>query len=210
MLCKHGSAVAETLVCCQHCSSHKGKNPMYLLAGYNLLCVVTSTSTYGLLATCRAHCLPKTTNSPDTMSSVTLPVQHGHSWQVQQTTSKMIKGLERLSREGRLGELGVFSLEKRRLGGGDTRHISMYINTWWAGVKRLRPSLLSGIQGRCNRQQAQIEIQGIPFKYKKKCLFFFFPLRVVKEWNRLSREVAESLSAELVETRWDTVLDSLL
>lgn len=91
---------------------------MYLLAGYNLLCVVTSTSTYGLLATCRAHCLPKTTNSPDTMSSVTLPVQHGHSWQVQQTTSKMIKGLERLSREGRLGELGVFSLEKRRLGGG--------------------------------------------------------------------------------------------
>jgi len=40
--------------------------------------------------------------------------------------NKMMKGLDRLSHEQRLTELGLFRLEKRRLRG----ILSMYINVW--------------------------------------------------------------------------------
>jgi len=45
--------------------------------------------------------------------------------QVQRGTTKKMKGLEHLSYKERLRELGVFSLEKRRL----TEILSSYINT---------------------------------------------------------------------------------
>jgi len=38
----------------------------------------------------------------------------------------------------------------------------------------------------------------------------FFPLRVTEHWNRLPREVVESASLEILKTRLDKILYSLL
>lgn len=52
--------------------------------------------------------------------------------QVQWRDRKMMKGLEKLSYKGRLSELGLLSLQKRRLRG----NLSVCINSWWEGMKR--------------------------------------------------------------------------
>jgi len=54
---------------------------------------------------------------------------------VQQGAAKMMKGLEHLSCEERLRELGLLNLEKKRPGGIS----SMYINTCTEGAKRTEP-----------------------------------------------------------------------
>jgi len=54
---------------------------------------------------------------------------------------------------------------------------------------------------------------GHKLKHRKFCLNTwknFFPLRVMEPWNRLPREVVESPSLEILKTRLDVVLCSLL
>ena len=47
-------------------------------------------------------------------------------------------------------------------------------------------------------------------KFRLNTRKIFFPLRVTEHWSRLSREVVESRSLEILKTRLDKVLCSLL
>lgn len=149
------------VVCYQRSSSNEGQQPIYLLAGCNLVSVITATSEQQRLAwntpvdsLCSSSPCPcmgcsrlmeqtwlSQDNSPNTTSSIRLLVQ------LQYILGKSIRGPQRWSRVWSISHMSkpeVFSLEKRRLRG----NISMYVSTWWAGVKRWRQCFLSGIQGR--------------------------------------------------------------
>ena len=54
----------------------------------------------------------------------------------------------------------------------------------------------------------QIEIQEIPFKYKKNKTFL--RVRVVKHWNKLPGEAVESLAWQLFKTYPDATLSYML
>jgi len=110
---------------------------------------------------------------------------------------------EHLSYKERLRELGLFSLERRRLR-GNLRNFSKYLQGGCQenGV-RLFPVVSSDrIRGNGHKLK--------PGKFQLNPRKNFFPLRVTEPWPRLPREVVESPSLEIFKTRLDAVLCSLL
>ena len=115
----------------------------------------------------------------------------------------MVRGLEHLSYEERLRELGLFSLKKTRLR-GDLRNATKYLQ---GGSQedgaRLFPVVPSD---RTRGNGHKLKHRKLQLNLRKN----FFPLRVTEPWHRLPRKVVESPSLEIFKTLPDVVLCSHL
>jgi len=118
---------------------------------------------------------------------------------VQRRATKMIQGLEHLSYEERLRELGLFSLEKRRFR-GDLIAACQYLK---GAYKKAVEALFKKA---CGDSDFKLKVVRFRLEIRKK----FFSVRVVRHWNRLPREVVDTPSLAVFKARLDGALSNLV
>ncbi|PKU43566.1 hypothetical protein llap_6142 [Limosa lapponica baueri] len=122
---------------------------------------------------------------------------------VQRRAMKMIRVLEHPTYEDKLGELGLSSLQKRRLQGDLI-----------VAFRYLKEAYRRDGEGLFVRECSK-RTRGNGFKLKEERFILdirkkFFTVRVVRHWNRLPREVVDAPSLEVFKARLDEALSNLL
>jgi len=115
----------------------------------------------------------------------------------------MIRGLEFLSYEDRLRELGLFSLENRRLQGDLIAAFQYLKGAYRNDGEGLFTSVYSD---RTRGNGFKLKEGRFRSDFRKK----FFTMRVVKHWNRLPREAVAAPSLSVFKARLDGALSNLV
>jgi len=115
----------------------------------------------------------------------------------------MIRGLEHLSCDKRLRELGLFSLQKRRL----QEDLTVAFQYLKGAYRKDGENIFS--RACCDRTRSNgFKLRQGRFRLdiRKK----FFTMRVVRHWHKLPREAVEAPSLEALRVRLDGALSNLV
>ncbi|KFV03592.1 hypothetical protein N339_01479, partial [Pterocles gutturalis] len=122
---------------------------------------------------------------------------------VQKKATKTIRGMEHFSYKDRLRELGLFSLEKRRLQG----YFIVAFQYLKGAYRRDGEGLFTrACSDRTRGNGFKLEEDRFRLDIRNK----FFTVRVVRYWNRLPRGAVDAPSLEVFKARLDEALNNLV
>ncbi|KAK4811231.1 hypothetical protein QYF61_022128 [Mycteria americana] len=127
--------------------------------------------------------------------------KHGAVGAGPEEATKMIRGMEHLSYEDRLRQLGLFSLEKAP--GRPYSSLPVLKGAYKKDGDRLFSRACSD---RTRGNGFKLKEGRFRLDIRKKC----FSMRVVKHWSRLPREVVDAPSLETFKVRLDGALSNLI